>query len=172
MKGIIIFASRSGNTNKIASKLHELIENHEFERHNIIENKNPDIESKDIIVLGSYMRRQLADPDIIEFTQKNKDILLKKKVYIFVLASEEGETYQREIRNSFPQKLLDKVEVVNIGAILNLDQVGFVDKVMLQEMAKRQGKQLEELENYSEEKLKQFAKTISEYVPSEDDEEE
>ncbi len=169
MKGIIIYASRTGNTELICNRLKEQL-NTDFKIQNIIQENNIDIAAYDVIVIGTYMRRQQADPEIIEFVNRNKDKLLKKKLFIFVSAGEVGETYRREIRNSFPKEILENIDIINVGAIFSLDKLNFVDKVMVQEMAKRQGKILESMNSFNEEKLAELAKLINSYDPATEEE--
>lgn len=171
MKGIIIYASRTGNTELICNRLKELLKE-DYELKNIINSKEVDIPEYDVVVLGTYMRRQQADPNIVEFVQRNKDKLLKSKLFIFVAAGETGDTYQREIRNSFPKEILTDVDIVNVGAIFELDKLNFIDKVMVQEMAKRQGKIVESMNSFSEAKLTELAKLINSYDPAKEEKKE
>jgi len=159
-KGVIIFASRTGNTKNVSEQLKTRLDG-EFDLINIAENKKVDIDQYEKIVIGSYMRRRNADPDVMDFVARNKDKLLKKKLFIFVSAGEIDEDYSREIRDSFPKEILEKVNVANIGAIFSIDKLSFVDKVMIQEMAKRQGKRIDELNSYQEDKLDQLAAQIN-----------
>ncbi len=161
MQGLIIYASRMGSTSSIASKLASSIKNHKFDTQDITKEKQVDMTNYDIIVIGSYMRRQLIDPTIQNFVEKYKEDLPKKAgLFIFVTAGETGETYRREVRNSFPKEILAEIEVINLGANINPQKINFVEKVMLQEMAKRQGKLVENLSNYNEAKLLELAKKI------------
>jgi menaquinone-dependent protoporphyrinogen IX oxidase len=86
-KGVIIFASRTGNTKNVSEQLKTRLDG-EFDLINIAENKKVDIDQYEKIVIGSYMRRRNADPDVMDFVARNKDKLLKKKLFIlFLLAN-------------------------------------------------------------------------------------
>ncbi|MBN1331354.1 hypothetical protein JW978_00510 [Candidatus Dojkabacteria bacterium] len=166
MKGIILFASNTGNVEKFASQLTDKLDG-SFEIVNIKTTSPNNIKIREFekVVIGTYMRRQKADPDIIDFIIRNRDILLEKDVYIFVSALEAGGSYEREIMLSFPDKIRDTFEIYNVGAIFNYDGLRYIEKVMLKNIASRQGKTIEELQTFNEKRLDKFAEIVNTTKP-------
>ncbi|MBD3280625.1 hypothetical protein GF389_03825 [Candidatus Dojkabacteria bacterium] len=166
MKGLIIYASNTGNVAKFVDKLKDKLDG-DYEAVNIKDTNPKDIKLKqyDKVVIGTYMRRQKADPDISDFTIRNLDALLEKNVYIFVSALETEDGYKREIMLSFPEKIRDAFEIYNVGGSFEYYELRYIERVMIRKIADKQGKTVEDLKNYNEKRLDKFAEIVNNTEP-------
>lgn len=168
MKGLLIYASKTGNVKHFVNRLLDRLEG-DYETINIKNNPTSSIPFQDYekIVIGTYMRRQRADVDIINFLIKNRDALLKTNLYIFVSAVEAGDSYTREIKLSFPPKIVKYFEIYNVGATFDYDNLKYIDRVMLKNIAQNQDKSVDELKTFSEKRLEKFAEIVNTTTPQE-----
>ena len=165
-KGLILFASKTGNVEKFVNKLKDKLEG-DFELLNITNIDPKDIKLKDYdkVVIGTYMRRQKANPDITDFIIRNRDLLLERNVYIFVSALETEDGYKREIMLSFPDKIRNAFEIYNVGGVFDYQALNYMDRVMVKNIAERQAKTIEELQTFNDKRLDKFAEIVNTTEP-------
>jgi len=166
MKGLILFASKTGNVEKFVNTLEDKLEG-DFEIINIKDTNPNDIKVKnyDKVVIGTYMRRQKSDPDISDFIIRNRDALLETNVYIFVSALETEGGYDREVMLSFPEKIRDAFEIYNVGAIFDYENLRYIERVMIKNIASRLGKNVNDMQSYTEKRLDKFAEIVNTTEP-------
>lgn len=160
MKGIIIYATKSGNTKAIVDKLKKIIKGN-FDVVNVQELSNFSVDPYDKVIIGTHVRRDRINEEIMSFIEKNKNSLLKKKLYVFVSAAKTGEEYDKQITNSFPKELLEQVKVYNLGTKYNPDSLNFVERVVVRNIAQDQGINVDDLNPITQQKIENFAEIVN-----------
>ena len=91
MKTLIIYQSRHGSAEKAAGILAEKLEG-EVSVVNLKKEKKPDISGFESIIIGGSIHASHVQDGISKFCQKNKDMLLKRKLGLYLCCMEKGDT--------------------------------------------------------------------------------
>lgn len=115
MKTIILYATKSGASRDCAAQLAKKIV--DCETYDITKDV-PDINQADVIILGSGVRMGHMYRPILKFIKQNLEILLVKRVGIYICNAYSDNT-TKVIHTNIPQKLLDHTSYIeSFGGIL------------------------------------------------------
>lgn len=103
MKTLIIYASKTGTTEKCAKEINAQLKDSKMV--NIL-NQNEDINKYDLIVIGTPIRMGMIDKKIKNFLVKNMECLKSKKVAYFICCGF-SENWKRYYEQNIPKDLLD-----------------------------------------------------------------
>ena len=157
MKGIIVYATRYGCTEKAAKILQKKIPG--IKTVNIMKEKAPDLSLFDTVILGGpiYVGKTLRG--LTSYMQQNIEILKKKKLALFLCAGEQDPVQiGRLLRGAFPEELYRIAAVHEVfGGELRWEKLDFMTRLILKLV-----KGIKEgYPRLSEEKIGRFASEIS-----------
>ncbi|HBY20931.1 MAG: hypothetical protein A2Y24_08720 [Clostridiales bacterium GWE2_32_10] len=128
MKTAIIYASKHGSVERCVILLKERLLG-EVDLLNIHEHSNPDIQDYSDIIIGGSIYMGKIQKEIIEFCNKNLDILTNTNVGLFISSALMDAD---EFKKNFPAKLLETCRVQeNFGYELYIHDFSFIEKITL-----------------------------------------
>ncbi len=156
MKIGIFYATKHGCTEKCALKLKAGLSG-EIESFNIKKYPKTQIDKYDIILIGGSIHAGRIQKSIQKFCKNHLDILLKKKIGLFICCMEKGEKAEEQFKNAFPQKLQDHAKAKgSFGGAFDFDKMNFVEKTIIKKVAKID----QSISKISEESIQKFIKEI------------
>jgi menaquinone-dependent protoporphyrinogen oxidase len=139
MKTAIIYASKHGTTEEIASLISEkLKETNDVELLSLKKNANPDVSNFEMIILGTPIYMGQASGKMKTFCKANETILRQKKTGLFVCGMEpHKEKQKQELKNAYPEVLLKNAKATKFlsGAFL-FEQMNLFERMIIQQIAK------------------------------------
>ncbi len=133
MKTLIIYASKTGTTEKCAQEINRQIKKSKMV--NIL-NQNENISGYDLIIVGTPIRMGMIDKKIRKFLIKNIEILKSKRVAYFICCGFK-ENWKSYYEQNIPKDLLDISVIYDTfgGEIDRQKQKGF-DKFIINMVCK------------------------------------
>lgn len=133
MQILIAYAGKTGCTEKCAKMLESKLENAIIKD---ITKCDIDVSDYDLIIIGSSIRIGMFHSKIKKFINKNKDILLSKKIAYYICCGF-SDNYKTYFENNVPKELLDKaIDHDTFGGEMDLlKQKGF-DKFVVRLVSK------------------------------------
>lgn len=132
MKGIIIYATKYGCTEKVVKMLQSKIPI-EVKTVNVEKEKITDLTEFDIIILGGPIYIGKIPKKLSDFIQENREILKSKKLALFLCAGEQDVTNMENLLlTAYSEELYNHAitrEVV--GGELHLSKLDFITRIML-----------------------------------------
>jgi len=137
MKTCIIYASKYGYTEEMVNKM--IVEsNKEFDAYNINQSSQIDLSKYEAVILGSSIYIGQINGKLKKFIQKNMDILLSKKIGLFLSCGSE-ENFDLQVKSNFGEALLNhSSSVVYLGGMINKDRLNFLHKFIITNLEKSQ----------------------------------
>lgn len=105
MKTIILFTSHHGTTRKLTNQLSQDLGLNDIDIIDFKSNKHIDLSPYELVIIGSSIHVGKIPPDFSKFLYKNIDMLLAKKIALFMCAMEKPEIQTEEFENNFPKEL-------------------------------------------------------------------
>lgn len=133
MKTLIIYASKTGTTEKCAQEINEQLKDSKIV--NIL-NQDEDINKYDLIVVGTPIRMGMIDNRIKKFLISNIETLKLKKVAYFICCgfSENWKSYYEQ---NIPKDLLDSAIVYDtFGGEMDIEKQKGFDKFITKMVSK------------------------------------
>jgi len=136
-KVLVCYASRYGSTGEIAEKISEILQSHSatVEVVNLKNDKVKDLESFDLVIVGSGIQMGKWTKEPLKFLKKNRDILSRKKVALFVscMSATKPETcdqgrrdYLEKIDADFPE--INPISMGLFGGLIDPSRGGVMTK--------------------------------------------
>jgi menaquinone-dependent protoporphyrinogen oxidase len=138
MKTAIIYTSKYGTTEKVASKIAEkLRETHEVELFPLKKNPNPNFSEFDLAILGSSIYMGQASKKMKAFCKANESFLLQKKIGLFVCGMHpDKEQQSKELKDAYPEILQNKAIATEfLGGAFIFEQMNFVERAIIKKIA-------------------------------------
>ena len=135
MKTLILYSSKYGFTKKCVDYLSSKIKG-EIYIVNINDEKDINLGYYNNIIIGSPVYMGLINGDLKKYINENIDLLLTKKVYLFLSCGvlKNMDTY---LKANFDEKFLNHIIISKcFGGELRLDKLSFIDK-MIAKMASK-----------------------------------
>ena len=105
MKTLIVYASKTGTTEKCAGIIGQNLKDAPII--NLSARQNEDINKYDKIIIGTPIRMGMIHKKVKEFINKNAEILKNKKVAYFICCGF-VENYRQYFEQNIPKKLLSQ----------------------------------------------------------------
>ncbi len=155
---LIVFASEHGTVEKCARELFRLIEGKvdicDLNKRDII----PDLSGYDSIVIGGSIHSGKIQRVISDFCVANLDLLINKRIGLFINCIYSGEKALKQLEEAFPRELSDKAVVREyFGGEINELKLNYWEKIITKQMIDQENLVV----SLSKEKIDHFAKTIS-----------
>ena len=133
MNTLIIYASKTGTTEKCASQINRQLENSKMV--NIL-NQHEDIDKYDLIIIGTPIRMGMIDKKIKKFLISNIENLKKKKVAYFICCGF-NENWKNYYEQNIPKDLLDSAIIYDtFGGEMNIQKQKGFDKFITKMVSK------------------------------------
>jgi len=139
MKAAIIYASKYGTTEKVATAIAEkLREINEVELFSLKKNPNPDISGFDIAILGSSIYAGQVSGRMKAFCKANETVLLQKKTGLFVCGMHpDKEEQEKELKDAYPEVLQKNATAVEfMGGAFLFENMNFFERLIIKKIAK------------------------------------
>jgi len=135
MNTAIIYISKHGTTEKVAQKLSANLEVQPDNLINLRENRNPDINKYDRLIIGGSIHAGMIQKRVKDFCEKNLQSLLKKEVGLFMCGMQEKQL-EEEFGNAFPEKLRkhSKANLLAGGEFI-FEKMNFLEKAIVKKVA-------------------------------------
>ena len=134
MKTLIIYASKTGTTEKCAKEINKKLKDSKIV--NIL-NQNEDINHYDLIVIGTPIRMGMIDKKIRKFLIRNIE-LLKSKKHAFFICCGFNENWKNYYVQNIPKDLLDTAIIYDtFGGIIDIQKQKGFDKINTKIVSKK-----------------------------------
>lgn len=144
MKTIIIYSSTYGYAKDCASELSKQLKG-EVLLVNVSTDKIPSLNEFDNVVIGGSIYMGQISKKIKAYCTSNVDLLKNKRVGLFLCCGL-PENFEKNIKNSFPEELLEKaISLESFGGELRVKKMKLTHKILTAFMKKasaREGKAL------------------------------
>lgn len=135
MKTLIIYGSTYGFTKECVFKLSKQL-NGEVKTVNALTETIPSVKDYDNIIIGGSIYMGQIQKKIKEFCSANEKELLSKKIGLFLCCGV-SESYELQVKNAFPEKLLNAAVAKEcFGGELRIDRMKFFHKILTKMMLK------------------------------------
>ncbi len=136
MKTAIIYATSHGTTTKVANIIVGKLGIENCQIFNIKEEKNIDISKFEQIIIGGSIHAGNIQKSIKDFCKDNIEILLEKRIGLFVCSMYEGENAVKQLENAYSDLLRKHAKSVKIlGGEFLLDKMNFFEKLIVKKVA-------------------------------------
>lgn len=149
MNTLILYYSKHGVTKKVARLLNTQIKESEL---SLITSFEGDLDEFDTIYLGSPTYMGKLNKEFLSFLKKNKEMLFKKNVKIFIVGMK-PEEFETLLANNFTKDEVDKYYIRHVGGGYNFNSMNFLERFIV----KRVDKVRESKENINEDLIKEMA---------------
>lgn len=106
---IIVYASRHGTTAEYAKKLLKMLDgNVDLCFLNERENSLPDLTVYNTFVIGGSIHYGRINKSVVNFCNNNYEMLMSKRLGLFITCYFEGDNAQQQLKNAFPKGLHDR----------------------------------------------------------------
>jgi len=158
MKGIIIYESLHGSTEKCANMLIELLPGG-FSSARLQNHEDLNIEEYDTVILGGSIHMGVIQTRIENFIKINHSQLAEKRLGLFLCCMEEGENAQLQFNKAYPEDLRQKALARGLfGGEFNLRKMSFFEKKFTRKATGIKGS----VSRIDEEEIRRFALRMSE----------
>ncbi|MFD1637988.1 flavodoxin domain-containing protein [Evansella tamaricis] len=129
MKTLVVYCSSHGTTEKAARLLRSELNSETYLIDIKKEKLLSDINNYDAIIIGGSIHMGNIQGKIKQFIKKHHDVLLSKKLGLFLCCMHEGELAKEQFEKAFPESLR-KVAVTTglFGGELLLSNMNFLEK--------------------------------------------
>jgi len=136
MKTLIIYMSTHGCTKQVAYELAEQL-NGEVTIKNLKEDKNPDLEKYDRVIVGGSIHAGQIQRKIRQYCEINQEKLGRKQLGLFICCMYEGSQAFQQLEDAYPEKLHQyaKSEAI-LGGEFNFEKMRFFEKMIVRKVAK------------------------------------
>ena len=110
MKTLIVYAGKTGTTEKCALKLEKLLEG-ETTVINMMKDRLPELDSFENIIIGGSIRIGKVQKQTRNYAKKNCDRLSGKKIGIFLCMGEKENKFEEYLKANFDSDFLKLVSV-------------------------------------------------------------
>lgn len=129
---IIVYASRHGTTAEYAKRLMKLLDGN-VDLCSLDERGKsmPDMSFYDTIVIGGSIHYGKNSKLIVSFVKNNIDLLITRRLGLFVTSYYDGERALQQLSNAYPKELIEKAVVADFfdGELL-YQKLNFFEKIV------------------------------------------
>jgi menaquinone-dependent protoporphyrinogen oxidase len=152
MKTIIIYATKYGAAGEVAQRIAGKISGALV--HNLKQDGVPDLAGFDCIIIGSSVYAGMIRKEIKVFLRQNANVLLDKKLGLFLCGLGGGSNDNKGFDTAFPAEILQKAKATCFtGGIFDPQKAGVVERLIIKIVTKRSGY----INNINDGKIDKFA---------------
>lgn len=135
MKTLIAYTTKYGCAEKCAEVLKKKLVG-EVDLFNLKEVSDLELSQYDKVIIGGSIYAGKVQKDVSEFCSKNTNLLIKKKVGLFICGMLKDKTNE-ELKNSFPSELIDNAIVKEFfGGEFRFKNMNALERFMVKMVAK------------------------------------
>jgi menaquinone-dependent protoporphyrinogen oxidase len=135
MNTLIAFMTRHGCAEKAAELLDGKM-NDDVTIINLKKNSKPDFSKFDTIIIGGSIHAGHIQKGIKKFCQKHLNILLKKRLGLYLCCMEEGEAAQKQFDEAYSEELRNHATVTGLfGGEFDLNKMNFIERAIVKKVA-------------------------------------
>ena len=136
MKTGIIYISKHGTTQKVAEIIAEKLNSENVEIINLRDNQIIDLNDYDRIIIGASIHAGSANRKTKLFCKKNTDILLTKKIGLYICSVEKGDKGVVQFNNAYMEEFRKHAKSIGLlGYEFNLGKMNFIEKFIVKVIA-------------------------------------
>lgn len=137
MKNIIVYSTKYGATEIAANSLKDILKDETISV-NIKKQKVNELDSFDNVILGGSIYIGKIQKELINFIKKNIDIILMKKLGLFICSGAHGsDAEDQQFIDVFPEEINNKAIIKkNLGNIVDFNKMSFLDGFALKVVKK------------------------------------
>ncbi|KUO49819.1 MAG: flavodoxin [Desulfitibacter sp. BRH_c19] len=156
---IVYFSSR-GTTEKAARILKEYLDG-EVKLVNLRKSNELDITDFDAVIIGGSIHAGSMQGKVQKFIKNNQNLLISKKLGLFLCCMREGEEAKEQFENAFPKELKDIAIVQGLfGGEFIFSKMNFIER----QIVKKVSGVTEDTSTFNENAIKDFANNFTELV--------
>lgn len=155
---LIVYSSNHGTVDKCARELFRLTEG-KVDICNLSEREMlPDLTKYNSVIVGGAIHEGKIEEEIAAFCTEHLDLLVTKRLGLFISCIHRGEEAQKHLDEAFPEKLRQRAVVRDyFGGEVNELKLNLWDRIVTTQMMEK-----EELEvELSKQKIRRFAELMS-----------
>jgi len=154
---LICYGTRYGSAGEIAERIGEILASRgaTVDVVNLKKDKVKDLESYDLVIVGSGIQMARWTKEPLNFLKKNREILSRKKVALFVscMSATKPETAEQGQRDYLDKIIIDFPEIVPIamglfGGVIDPTRGGRMTRGLMKSLLKEFAKEGEEPPEY------------------------
>ncbi|MTI81572.1 MAG: flavodoxin [Firmicutes bacterium] len=135
MKTAIIFASTHGTTEKLSQLLSEQLTG-EVQLVNLKKKTKVILDEFDAIIIGGSIHAGGMQQKVKQFIEKNKEVLLAKKIGLFLCCMFDGEQAQKQFETAYPKELrCASISNGLFGGEFIFKKMNFVEKLIVKKVS-------------------------------------
>jgi menaquinone-dependent protoporphyrinogen oxidase len=128
MKTLIIYTSKHGSTEKIASYMKDKLQ---CDTVNLLNHQCPELEDYEQVIIGGSIYYNSINPAITELIEEKLDLLLTKRVALFLVCLMSEESAAEQFNNNYSEQLLNHSTADGFfGGILQQQELNPIEKVV------------------------------------------
>jgi menaquinone-dependent protoporphyrinogen oxidase len=160
MKGIIIYESLHGSTEKCAKMLTELIGG-DIQTARLHDNEYINIDEFDVVIVGGSIHMGVIQTRVENFLKNNHEKLREKQLGLYLCCMEEGEIAREQFDRAYPAEFRKKAIATGLfGGEFNLRRMSFFEKKLTRRLTGIKSS----VPKINEEEIRHFAKKINLFV--------
>ena len=157
MKTAIIFISKHGTTQKVASEIAQKLKEEDTILIDLAKEKVASLQEFERIILGGSIHMGKVHKKTAFIIEKHHSTLLEKDLGLFLCCMEEGDKAKEQYELAFPADLRDHAKsTAMMGYEYLLEKMGFLEKIMVKKIT---GKD-QSFSKIDEEAIDQFVEEI------------
>ena len=154
----IVYMSKHGTTEKVVLDIYERLNNSEVELIDLRKTKSPDISDCDTIIIGGSIHAGSIQKRVKDFCETNLDVLLKKRVALFICCMYEEVQAKEQFENAFPEALRNhSIKNDILGGEFLFDKMNFFERTIVKKIAGVK----ENVSQINKQKIKEFAEELA-----------
>lgn len=156
MKALVAFASRQGCSEKSAHRIRQVLEG-ECDLLDLDAEGGVDLSPYDMVVIGGPVYYGRMRASVRQFCQTHLQVLLARRVGLYICCMESGAAAREELRRAFPAQLLEHAAACGIfGGELHPERLPFVERFVVRAMVRSACS----IKSYTEERVDRFVRDL------------
>lgn len=136
MKTGIVFISKHGTTEKVANMIADKLSYDDVQLINLRKDKIESIDDFDRIIIGGSIHMSIVHKKTKKFYELYRNVLLTKKLGLFMCCMEEGEKAIEQFENAFSEDIRKhSSSTAFLGYEYNLEKMNFFERALVKKIS-------------------------------------
>lgn len=134
MKTAILYATRHGASREAAELIRKKLG--EADIFDLKKDRIGDLSGYDTVIVGGSIHAGRIQPAVRKLLGKHAELLLEKRLGLYLSCMYEGETAKEQFDDAFPQSLRDHATACGLfGGKFDLEKMSFFEKAVVKQVA-------------------------------------
>lgn len=157
MQTLIVYVTQHGSTEKCAENLARRLAG-EVQTINLKKNRLPVLNDFETIIVGGSIHAGRIQKKIVRFCAENRDLLLSKRLGLFLCCMEEGTKAEEQFAQAFPEDLRAHAIAKGLfGGAFDFTRMNWLEKAIIKKIAKIE----DSVTKIKESEIARFAQSIT-----------